>query len=74
MQDTSANSCRICVELDQFLHSAQQPDSPQSLVGLSEAAERNRLHQRQERIDRAQNAIERHKNVCVGKAKLAASL
>ena len=74
MQDTPAIHCRICVELDQFLHSAQQPDPPQSLVGLSEAAERNRLHQRQERIDRAQSAIERHKNVCVAKPKLAASV
>lgn len=56
--------CRICSELQQHLNSAQQPDSPELLLGLTEAGERNRIHQRQEKLVRAEMDIERHKKVC----------
>ena len=52
--------CRICKELEQHLHSAQQPDTPALLLGLTEAGMRNRTHQRQERIQKVELDIERH--------------
>jgi hypothetical protein len=63
--------CRNCVELQQFLHSAVQPDSPELLVGLSEAAIRNRIKQKKEKIAKLQLDLERHKNSCLETADLS---
>ena len=57
-------SCRNCIELEQFLHSANVPDAPESLVGLTEAALRNRKHQREERIQKLKGDLEKHRKVC----------
>ncbi len=57
--------CRICIELEQFLQSAQRPESPDLLAGLSEAGKRNRIHQRQEKILKTEADIGRHKKSCL---------
>jgi hypothetical protein len=63
--------CRNCIELQQFLHSAVQPDSPALLVGLSEAAIRNRIKQKKEKIAKLQLDLERHSNSCPETAGLS---
>ena len=61
-------SCRNCLELEQFLHSALEPDAPETLAGLSVAAIRNRTQQKQERITKLRADLERHKATCVASA------
>jgi len=62
-------SCRNCIELDQFLRSALEPDAPEMLIGLSEAAIRNRAQQKQEKISKLRADIERHKASCLETAE-----
>ena len=57
-------SCRTCIELERFLHSAQAEGSPDLLIGLTDAGKRNRLHQRQERILKLETDLKRHKDSC----------
>lgn len=56
--------CRICTELERFLQSAQQPDAPDLLLGLTEAGKRNRDHQNKEKILKAQMNLAKHKKNC----------
>lgn len=56
--------CRICTELEKFLHSAQQPDAPELLLGLTEAGKRNRDHQNREKILKAEANLLKHKKAC----------
>jgi hypothetical protein len=57
--------CRICTELEGFLVAARQPDSPNLFLGLSESGKRNRIHQHEEKILKAEQALKRHANKCV---------
>ena len=57
--------CRICTELEGFLLSARQPDSPDLLLGLSESGKRNRAHQHKEKILKAEQALKKHASKCV---------
>ena len=57
-------SCRVCVELEQFLNAAREADIPEMLVGLNERALRNRLQQREEKIERQQLLLSKHLKVC----------
>jgi hypothetical protein len=58
-------SCRICIELEQFLHAAQVPDAPEALLGLNERGLTNLRLQREERIAMQQLAQDRHRKVCL---------
>ncbi len=53
--------CRLCVELELYVRASQQPDA--SAAGLSEAGIRNRAHQREEKIQKAELALEKHRKV-----------
>jgi len=57
-----AEPCRLCEELKRHVHTAQQPDSPELLLGLTEAGERNRARQREERLLKAELELQRHQN------------
>ena len=57
--------CRICSELEGFLVAARQPDAPNAFLGLSESGKRNRSHQRQEKIVKAEQALKKHASKCM---------
>jgi hypothetical protein len=57
--------CRICTELEGFLVAARQPDSPDFFLGLSESGKRNRTHQHEEKILKAEQTLQRHTNKCM---------
>jgi hypothetical protein len=57
--------CRICTELEDFLVAARLPDSPNLILGLSESGKRNRIHQHEEKLLKAEQALKRHANKCV---------
>lgn len=57
--------CRICIELEQFLLSAQRSESAVLPVGLSDAGKRNRIHQRQEKVVKVEADFERHRKSCL---------
>ena len=59
-------SCRQCLELEQFLQSAMEPDLPNMLSGLNEKALRNRLQQREEKIDKQRMLLMKHQKACSG--------
>ena len=61
--------CRLCRELEIFLRAAERPTLLVS--GLSEAAKRNRDHQREERIAAAKQAIARHRKSAHAKEDLS---
>jgi hypothetical protein len=54
--------CRICADLNRFLQSALYPEAPDPLSGLTEAGQRNWVHQRREKILRAETDLERHRS------------
>ena len=56
--------CRVCVQLEEALAKTQKPDSPELLLGLTEAGIRNRTHQRQERVLKTETDLKKHKNAC----------
>jgi hypothetical protein len=56
--------CRVCEQLEEALATAQRPDSPELLNGLTEAGMRNHTHQRQERALKAETDLNKHKNAC----------
>jgi len=56
--------CRVCTELEEALAKTQRPDSPERLLGLNEAGLRNRTHQRQERVLKAELDLTKHKITC----------
>jgi hypothetical protein len=57
--------CRICTELESFLAAAREPDAPNLLLGLSESGKRNRTHQHEEKILKAELALKRHGKSCL---------
>ena len=57
--------CRICAELEGFLVAARQPDAPNLFLGLSESGKRNRSHQHQEKIVKAEQALKKHASKCM---------
>lgn len=59
--ESEPNPCRLCEELERYVHIAQQPDSPELRLGLTEAGERNRARQREEKLERAELELERHR-------------
>lgn len=56
--------CRIGKELESSLHSAEEPDSPARKIGLTEAGERNRVQQKQERVERVRTLLLKHRAIC----------
>ena len=57
-------SCRTCLELEQFLRAAEEPESPELLVGLTERGLINRALQREEKIKEQRHLVEKHKMFC----------
>jgi len=57
-------SCRTCLELEQFLRAAEEPDPPELLVGLTERGLINRALQREEKIKEQRHQVEKHKMLC----------
>ncbi len=57
--------CRICLELEQYLVSAQQPTSDSLLAGLSKAGMRNALNQKQEKIRKMTADMKKHQKSCL---------
>lgn len=57
--------CLVCTELERHIQTAREPVSPDLLVGLTEAGKRNRTHQQEERIIKAQNDLSRHRKSCI---------
>lgn len=60
-------SCRVCMELEEALAKTQRPDSPERLVGLTKAGLRNRAHQREELVLRAELVLTKHRIACAKK-------
>ena len=58
-------ACRICMEMERSLNSAQQPDPAEQLLGLTAAGIRNRAHQRQERLSKMEVDLGKHKKICM---------
>ena len=58
-------ACLVCTELERHIQTAREPVAPALLVGLTEAGKRNRAHQQEERILKAQNDLIRHQKSCV---------
>ena len=58
-------TCRICVELEISLASAQRIDPAERLAGLTLIGERNREHQYQERIAKAMMQLNKHRVQCL---------
>jgi hypothetical protein len=56
--------CRICTQLEEALAKAQRPDDPELLLGLTEAGIRNRTHQRNERVTKAEADLKKHQRTC----------
>jgi hypothetical protein len=56
--------CRVCEQLEEASAKAQRPDSPDLLIGLTEAGMRNHTHQRQERALKAETDLNKHKSAC----------
>jgi hypothetical protein len=56
--------CRVCVQLQEALAKTQRPDSPELLLGLTEAGMRNHTHQRRERALKAETDLTKHKSAC----------
>jgi hypothetical protein len=56
--------CRVCVELELYVVSAQKPDQPDMLKGLNDRALSNRIRQREEGIQKHQISLEKHRKVC----------
>jgi predicted metal-dependent TIM-barrel fold hydrolase len=57
--------CLVCTELERHIQTAREPVAAELLVGLTEAGKRNRAHQQEERIVKAQNDLARHQKSCV---------
>lgn len=57
-------ACRVCMELEEALAKTQRPDLPERLLGLTEAGMRNRTHQKQERVLKAEIDLTKHKIAC----------
>ena len=53
--------CRLCTELELYVQASQRPDA--SASGLTEAGKRNRAHQREEKIQKAELALEKHRKL-----------
>ncbi len=62
--EADLNPCRLCKELKSHVHTAQQPDSPELFAGLTEAGERNRARQREEKLEKAETLLARHRSQC----------
>ena len=56
--------CRVRRDLEQFLASAEEADSPDLLSGLSERALVNRQLQKEEKISRQKLLLEKHQQAC----------
>lgn len=56
--------CQVCEQLEEAVVKAQKPDTPELLLGLTEAGMRNRTHQRQERALKTETDLKKHKSAC----------
>jgi hypothetical protein len=56
--------CKICEQFEAAFAKAQKPDSPEQLLGLTEAGMRNHAHQKTERALKAEIDLKKHKNSC----------
>lgn len=65
-------ACRICMEMERSLRTAQEPDSGEQLRGLTPAGIRNRAHQREERLSKMEADLSKHRKTCVERQQAAA--
>ena len=63
--------CRICIEIDSALRTARTPASPELLIGLTVAGERNRTQQKQEKLTQLEMLLKKHRLVCRGDLELS---
>ncbi|HEY5055812.1 MAG TPA: hypothetical protein VII58_06605 [Acidobacteriaceae bacterium] len=56
--------CKVCVQLEEAIATAEQPDAPNLLQGLTEAGLRNRARQKEERKVKAALDLEKHRRSC----------
>jgi hypothetical protein len=57
-------SCKVCTQLEEAVASAEMPDPPEILRGLTEAGMRNRARQTEERKLKAKSNLEKHQRSC----------
>jgi hypothetical protein len=63
--EANALRCRVCEELEEALAKAQSSDSPELLIGLTEAGMRNHNRQKEERARKAESDLYKHKSACL---------
>ena len=68
-KEDDSMACRLCTQLEEAVQSAHASDTPSRLLGLSEAAQRNRTRQRQELLLTSETNLEKHKKWCMKKAE-----
>lgn len=56
--------CRTCIELESSLQTARQVVPPEILRGLTEAGERNRVQQKNEKVERLEGLLRKHRLTC----------
>jgi hypothetical protein len=52
--------CRICIQLEEAVAASVRPDQPSILLGLTEAATRNRARQKEEQRLKVKVNLEKH--------------
>ena len=60
--------CMICIRLEQAAAAALRLDAPDVLLGLNEAALRNRARQKEEQTLKAKSDLEKHQRSCANRA------
>jgi len=65
-------TCKVCVQLEEAIATADQPDAPNLLLGLTEAGLRNRARQKAERKVKTALDLEKHRRSCREFAERAA--
>jgi hypothetical protein len=52
--------CRICIQLEEAVAASEREDPPNILLGLTDAAKRNRARQKEEGRVKAKLLLEKH--------------
>lgn len=56
--------CKVCLQLQEAMATADTPDAPDLLLGLTEAGLRNRARQKAERKAKVELDLEKHRRSC----------
>jgi hypothetical protein len=59
-RDIGKMSCKVCMQLEEAVAASVRPDPPSILLGLNEAAIRNRARQKEERQLKTKMDLEKH--------------